>query len=68
MGYVRQQFFFEDSIKDFAIDMREAYGFELSWVGCVGLGSPLRGEMWELRDVRSIGRVGCAVYRPRRFD
>ncbi len=43
LGYVRQQCFFKDSIKDFANDRRQAYGCELSWVCCAGLGSQLRG-------------------------
>ncbi len=35
-GYVRQQLFFEGSVKDFANDRREAYGSELSGVCCAG--------------------------------
>ncbi len=38
LGYVSQQLFFEDSVKDFANGRREAYGSELSWVCSAGLG------------------------------
>ncbi len=33
---MRQQLFFEDRLKDFANDRREADGSELLWVYCAG--------------------------------
>ncbi len=35
-GFVRQQFFFADSLKDFANNKREAGVSELPWVCCAG--------------------------------